>query len=155
MVVAVLRVAGPHEPDLEPGCVAETLAPARASSGSAARYGTSARDRAEIDAERARHAQQRAVQVEAGQRLAALDAGRTRPRASGRDHARRLARHLEQDLRRAEALDDRRVARELDRVAEPLLDVQQDRLADQRVEPFHSGGAKGRYAIPGRCQRHS
>ena len=70
------------------------------------------------------------MHVEIGQRLAARDhAGDA---FDARQHARQLRLHFEHDLR-APARQQRRVADELDGVAQPLLGMQQDGLAAERI----------------------
>src|SRR5262245_28808811 len=129
-IVDVLRVSGPSDRDARPLERLNARAPLGDVGVIRPYIGTLGRDRRGLGLERQRKAAQRAMDVEGPKRVAAR---RHRGRALELHQQRReLWLHLQHDLG-ARARQQRDVARELDRVAQPLLGVQQDRVALQRI----------------------
>ncbi len=128
-VVAMNRTAGPGDADFE----ARFAADARAPMGDAVGCGREIRHRSrnvlQRRCERERQREQRAVQVERRQRIAARDD--LDPGGGHHERTERLL-NLENDVAAAGG-HERQEAQELDGVAEALLGVQQDGLAVERL----------------------
>ena len=133
-----LGIAAPVEPDLQARQSGQPLAPPAYCGRVDAQVGNTAGNAVELGAHGKRDAQQRDVQVELRQRLAAAD--EPAAHAEGAQQQRQDRLRLEHHVR-AQRLEHRDIAAELQRVPESLIGVHEQRPAGKRLGagPTRSG----------------